>query len=113
MGPKIAHLVLAIACGQAGIGVDVHAHRVTRRWDYVRSTSIAGTLAQLEARPPRRHWVEINRLLVPFGKHVGTRILPRCSTCPVLAYCRQVGVTRARRPGGRHGEPFPGSWCMY
>jgi len=45
---------------------------------------------------PRAHWVELNRLLVPFGKHVCTGTRPKCSTCPVLQYCRQVGVTDPR-----------------
>jgi endonuclease-3 len=45
---------------------------------------------------PREHWIDINRLLVPFGKHICTGELPRCSTCPVLAMCRQVGVERHR-----------------
>ena len=39
---------------------------------------------------------EINRLLVPFGKYICTGRLPKCSTCPVLAWCRQVGVTKHR-----------------
>ena len=43
-----------------------------------------------------RYWVEINRLLVPFGKHICTGALPHCSTCPVLAMCRQVGVRERR-----------------
>ena len=45
---------------------------------------------------PRAHWVELNRLLVPFGKHVCTGTRPRCSTCPVLSMCRQVGVRNPR-----------------
>jgi hypothetical protein len=40
--------------------------------------------------------VSTNRLLVPFGKHVCTGRAPKCSTCPVLAFCRQVGVTAHR-----------------
>ena len=50
----------------------------------------------LEEKLPRKYWVEINRLLVPFGKHICTGKLPHCSTCPVLAMCRQVGVTTHR-----------------
>ncbi len=50
----------------------------------------------LEEKLPRRYWVEINRLLVPFGKRVCTGTLPRCSTCPVLDMCRQVGVAAQR-----------------
>jgi endonuclease-3 len=50
----------------------------------------------LEDVLPKRYWIEINRLLVPFGKHVCTGRLPKCSTCPVLDMCRQVGVTTHR-----------------
>jgi endonuclease-3 len=45
---------------------------------------------------PRRYWVEINALLVPFGKHVCTGTRPKCSTCPLLKMCQQVGVTNPR-----------------
>jgi endonuclease III len=92
VGPKCANLVLGIACGEARIGVDVHVHRVTNRWGYVREPTPEKTMAALEEKLPRAYWVEINRLLVPFGKHVCTGRLPRCSTCPVLDMCRQVGV---------------------
>jgi endonuclease-3 len=50
----------------------------------------------LEATLPKEHWIDINRLLVPFGKHICTGLRPRCSTCPVLDMCRQVGVTEHR-----------------
>jgi endonuclease-3 len=96
VGPKCAGLVLGIACGQEWIGVDVHVHRVTNRWGYVAAPTPERTMQALEANLPRRYWVEINRLLVPFGKHVCTGRLPKCSTCPVLDMCRQVGVTAHR-----------------
>lgn len=96
VGPKCAHLVLGIACGQPAIAVDVHVFRVTNRWGYVRAATPEQTMVQLEQELPRRYWVEINRLLIPFGKHVCTARLPHCSTCPVLAMCRQVGVTAHR-----------------
>ncbi|HYE20009.1 MAG TPA: endonuclease III [Tepidisphaeraceae bacterium] len=96
VGPKCAHLALGVACGEALISVDVHVHRVTNRWGYVAATTPERTMAELQEKLPKRHWVDINRLLVPFGKHVCTGRAPRCSTCPVLAYCRQVGVTAHR-----------------
>ena len=96
VGPKCAHLVLGIACGQPAIAVDVHVFRVTNRWGYVQAPTPEQTMVQLEARLPRRYWVEINRLLIPFGKHICTAQLPRCSTCPVLEMCRQVGVKEHR-----------------
>lgn len=96
VGPKCANLVLGIACGAPRIGVDVHVHRVTNRWGYVRASTPEATMAALEGVLPRRYWVEINELLVPFGKHVCTGRAPKCSTCPLLDDCRQVGVTEHR-----------------
>jgi endonuclease-3 len=92
VGPKCANLALGVACGATKISVDIHVHRVTNRWGYVQTRTPEQTTAALEAKLPRRYWVEINRLLVPFGKHICTGTLPKCSTCPVLVYCRQVGV---------------------
>jgi endonuclease III len=96
VGPKCANLVLGLACGEAQIGVDVHVHRVTNRWGYVAERTPEKTMAALEMKLPRRYWLEINRLLVPFGKHICTGVRPKCSTCPVLDMCRQVGVGEHR-----------------
>ena len=96
VGIKCANLVLGIACGQARIGVDIHVHRITNRWGYVATTTPEKTTVALEKVLPERYWVEINALLVPFGKHVCTGTAPRCSTCPVLPFCQQVGVTGHR-----------------
>jgi endonuclease-3 len=96
VGVKCAHLALGIACDQPWISVDIHVHRVTNRWGYVAAPTPEQTMVELERVLPQAHWVEINRLLVPFGKHICTGQLPRCSTCPVLAMCRQVGVERHR-----------------
>jgi endonuclease-3 len=96
VGPKCANLTLGIACEALLISVDVHVHRVTNRWGYVQTSSPENTMVALEARLPGRYWLDINRLLVPFGKHICTGRLPRCSTCPVLEMCQQVGVTAHR-----------------
>lgn len=96
VGPKCANLALGIACGASRIGVDVHVHRVTNRWGVVSTHTPEQTMTALERILPRQYRVEINRLLVPFGKHVCTGRLPKCSQCPVLDYCRQVGVTEHR-----------------
>jgi endonuclease-3 len=96
VGPKCANLVLGIACGLPAIGVDIHVHRVTNRWGYIRATTPEKTMAALQKALPRRLWIEINALLVPFGKHICTGEAPKCSTCPLLDMCQQVGVTRHR-----------------
>jgi len=96
VGPKCANLVLGVACGTPVISVDIHVHRVTGRWGYVKASTPEKTLAALEATLPQQHWITINRLLVPFGKHICTGNRPRCSTCPVLDMCQQVGVVEHR-----------------
>jgi endonuclease-3 len=96
IGIKCANLVLGIACDQAQVSADIHVHRVTNRWGYVKTSSPERTSQELERILPRGYWVEINRILVPFGKHICTGKLPRCSTCPVLEFCQQVGVEAHR-----------------
>jgi len=96
VGPKCAHLVLGIACKKSAISVDIHVHRVTNRWGFVSAPMPEQTMLVLEDKLPKRFWIEINRLLVPFGKHICMPTLPKCATCPVLNMCRQVGVTRHR-----------------
>jgi endonuclease-3 len=94
VGPKCANLALGIACDEPhGIPVDIHVHRVTNRWGYVAAAAPEATMVQLESKLPRRYWMEINKLLVPFGKFICAGARPKCSTCPLLEMCRQVGVT--------------------
>ncbi|HEY9089044.1 MAG TPA: endonuclease III [Anaerolineaceae bacterium] len=96
VGIKCAHLALGVACGQPHISVDIHVHRVTNRWGYVQTPTPEKTTEALQKILPGEYAIEINRLLVPFGKHICTGKLPRCSTCPVVDMCRQVGVTTHR-----------------
>ena len=96
VGPKCANLALGVAQGVPRISVDVHVWRVVNRWGYVAARTPEATMDALARVLPKKYWIEINRRLVPFGKHVCTGVRPKCSVCPVLEYCRQVGVTEHR-----------------
>ncbi|MBA3414690.1 MAG: endonuclease III [Chloroflexia bacterium] len=96
VGPKCANLALGIACGLPLIAVDIHVHRVANRWGYVSASTPERTMDALGAVLPERYRVEINRLLVPFGKHHCTGARPWCSRCPVRTECWRVGVTESR-----------------
>src|SRR5438105_11951828 len=74
IGPKCANLALRIACNQPRIGVDIHVHRITNRSAYVAAPTPEATLHALELKLPKKYWVEINALLVPFGKHICTPV---------------------------------------
>lgn len=92
VGPKCAHLALGIACQQPYISVDVHVHRVVNRWGYVRTKSPQQTTKALEAKLPKRDWIDTNRLLMPFGKQICQSRLPRCHRCPLSDMCPKIGV---------------------
>ena len=97
VGPKIAALTLAVGFEHPMIAVDVHVHRITNRWGYVQTRTPEQTMKALEAKLPRKYWIEINERLVPFGRFICTgRIPPKCSTCVLSKVCRRVGVTRSR-----------------
>lgn len=96
VGPKCANLVLGIAAQQPAISVDSHVHRVVNRWGYLQTTQPEKTLLALEKVVPQERWIDINRLLMPFGKYHCTSHMPKCLACPVLAYCQQVGVEKHR-----------------
>jgi endonuclease-3 len=96
VGPKIAALTLAVGFGRPAIAVDIHVHRIVNRWGYVAASTPEKTMLALAEILPERYWIEINERLVPFGKFVCTGVRPKCSTCPLLSMCRQVGVTEHR-----------------
>ena len=96
VGRKTANLVVTLGYGKPGICVDTHVHRISNRLGYVRTRDPEATEMALRARLPPRYWIGYNDLLVAFGQNVCTPISPRCSTCPVTALCRRVGVTSTR-----------------
>jgi endonuclease-3 len=93
VGRKTANLVLIEGFRKEGICVDTHVHRITNRWGYVSTRNPDETEFALRDKLPRTYWMEINRLLVPFGKHICKPISPLCSECPLHNYCLRVGVT--------------------
>ena len=96
VGRKTANLVVTIGYGKPGICVDTHVHRISNRLGYVRTRTPEETEMALRAKLPRRYWIGYNDLLVTFGQNVCAPVSPRCSTCPVRAICRRVGVTASR-----------------
>ena len=46
----------------------------------------------LEEKLPRQYWVDINRLLVPFGKRICTGSAPKYSGCGLADMCQQIGL---------------------
>ena len=96
VGRKTANLVLTNGFGKPGICVDTHVHRISNRLGIVKTKSPEETEFALRKVLPRRHWTQINELLVTYGRIVCTPVSPYCSHCAVRDDCQRVGVGRAR-----------------
>ncbi len=96
VGRKTANLVVTLGFGAPGICVDTHVHRIVNRIGAVRTKNPKETEFALREVLPKRHWIEINDLLVMYGKEVCAPISPRCSMCALPTLCGKVGVTRSR-----------------
>lgn len=96
VGRKTANLVLTQGFGTEAICVDTHVHRIINRLGVVKSGNPTESEFALREILPREHWIEINDLLVSFGKKVCRPISPICSSCLISDDCRRVGVERSR-----------------
>lgn len=96
VGRKTANLVVTVGYQKPGICVDIHVHRISNRWGYVKTRTPEETEQALRARLPKRYWITFNDLLVPYGQNLCQPVSPFCSRCPLIAYCDRVGVTKSR-----------------
>ncbi|MGH7254306.1 MAG: endonuclease III domain-containing protein [bacterium] len=96
VGRKTANLVVTVGYGKPGICVDIHVHRISNRWGYVRTKTPEHTEEALRAKLPKRYWITFNDLLVPYGQNLCVPVSPFCSRCKLVSYCDRVGVTRSR-----------------
>ncbi|XP_038181929.1 endonuclease III-like protein 1 isoform X2 [Arvicola amphibius] len=90
VGPKMAHLTMAVAWGTvSGIAVDTHVHRIANRlrWTKKVTKTPEATRTALEEWLPRGLWSEINGLLVGFGQQICLPVHPQCQACLNRALC--------------------------
>jgi endonuclease-3 len=96
VGRKTANLVMILAHGSSrNICVDTHVHRIANRLGWVRTGTPDETEQALYAVSAPRWWPLINLYLVTWGQNVCRPVYPRCGTCAIKPYCRQVGVSAA------------------
>ncbi len=96
VGPKTANLVLAEGFGIPAICVDTHVHRISNRLGLIKTKSPAQTETELKLLLPKKYWSEYNKLMVMWGQNICVPISPKCSICPLLPLCPQIGVTLRR-----------------
>ena len=96
VGRKTANLVVTVGYRRPGICVDIHVHRISNRWGYVKTRNPKETEEALRMKLPARYWIIYNDLLVPYGQNICQPVSPFCSRCKLVKYCDRVDVTRSR-----------------
>ncbi|MDF0667715.1 MAG: endonuclease III [Nitrospira sp.] len=96
VGRKTANLVVTIGYGKPGICVDIHVHRISNRWGYIKTKTPEESEQALRLTLPKQYWIIYNDLLVPYGQNLCLPVSPLCSTCKLTELCDRVGVTRSR-----------------
>ena len=90
VGRKTANLVLARGFNKPAICVDVHVHRIFNRLGYVKTKNPEETEFALREKLPKKHWIDINTLIVTHGQNCCTPRNPKCSQCPIEEFCKKI-----------------------
>jgi len=87
VGRKTANCVLVYGFGEPAIPVDTHVHRISNRMGIADTEDPEETEKILEEEIPKRFWIEINKLMVEFGKNICQPRKPKCERCPLTDMC--------------------------
>lgn len=96
VGRKTANLVVTLGYGKPGICVDIHVHRISNRWGYIKSDTPDKSEFALREVLPKKFWLEYNDLLVTYGQNLCVPVSPFCSLCQIVKFCAKVGVKKSR-----------------
>ena len=90
VGRKTANLVLAKGFNKPAICVDVHVHRIFNRLGYIKTKTPEETEFALREKLPKKHWIDINTLIVTHGQNICKPQKPSCSACPIAQWCKKI-----------------------
>jgi endonuclease-3 len=94
VGRKTANVVLGTAFGLAtGVVVDTHVKRLAYRLGLTTRRTPEQVERDLMAIFPREEWVDLSHRLIQLGRRSCLARKPRCSACPMAAFCPRAGVT--------------------
>jgi endonuclease-3 len=96
VGRKTANLVVTVGYAKPGICVDIHVHRISNRWGYIKTKTPEESEQALRRKLPKQYWITFNDLLVPYGQNLCQPVSPFCSQCKLTEFCDQAGVTKSR-----------------
>ena len=85
---KTANVVLGVGYGiAAGIVVDTHVERVSRRLGLSKGKNPEAIERELMGAVPREEWIAFSHLLIDHGRQVCRARKAACERCPVASCC--------------------------
>ena len=93
IGRKTANVVLGTAFGQPAVFVDTHVRRLANRLGLTMEDDPDKIEADIRELLPAREWTLFCHRLIHHGRQICVARKPRCSRCPLLRWCPQIGVT--------------------
>jgi endonuclease-3 len=95
IGRKTANVVLGHAFGGAGIPVDTHVARISRRLGLTTRTNPVHIERDLNALIAKKDWSLFGLRLIYHGRQVCRARKPNCDECSLARLCPKVGVGKA------------------
>jgi endonuclease III len=94
IGRKTANVVLGTAFGiAAGIVVDTHVTRISRRLGLTRQKDPEKIEKDLMALFAEKQWIAVAHRMIHHGRRLCTARNPKCEQCPLESLCPKIGVT--------------------
>ncbi|MDP7975181.1 MAG: endonuclease III domain-containing protein [Thermoprotei archaeon] len=87
VGEKTADVFCMVYLDAPLVPVDVHVRRVSMRLGMTSSPSYASVQRAIHALVPSELRKQMHLSMIRFGREICTSRAPKCSTCPVNAYC--------------------------
>jgi endonuclease III len=91
IGRKTANVIIGNAFGGAGITVDTHFQRLTRRWGWTVERDPVKIEAEVAALIPRSEWTILSHRVIWHGRRICHARRPACGACPLARWCPSYG----------------------
>jgi len=95
IGRKTANVILGNAFGVAGITVDTHVGRLSRRLGLTKADDPVKVEFALMKLVPKTRWTMFSHRLIFHGRQVCHARKPACSRCALNEVCPKVGVSKS------------------
>ncbi|MEY3770166.1 MAG: hypothetical protein RL390_1030 [Actinomycetota bacterium] len=92
VGRKTANVVLGHAFDIAGITVDTHFGRLSRRFGWTKSNDPVKIEHEVGALFPKKNWVDLSQRMVWHGRRICHSRKPACGACPLAFECPSFGI---------------------